>query len=788
MHALDIKLMRDFKRLWSQSLAIALVLACGVMILLTSFGMYRALDDTLAAFYERNSFADVWASADKAPMRLVGELAEIDGVQSVDARVEKTLVLDIEGRVKSASGLALSLPESGDLPRLNVPIIRSGRLPDPQASDEVMVSEPFADAHGFELGDRFEALLSGRKRSLRIVGTALSPEFVYAIGPGAIMPDDENFGILWLPEAMLAAAFDMSGAFNSVALAVTRDANVATVMAQVEDILDPYGGSGAIARADQVSNAFVSTEIAQLKNMSVVLPPIFFGISAFLVNMVIGRIIALERSEIGLLKALGYSDVQIASHYILLAGLTAVLGIAIGWATGGAAAKAMAAQYAYYFKFPYLVFNVSYDAYALSGFLALLTAALGALRSALAAARLAPAVAMSPPAPPRFKRSLFDRALTALNPTQPTMMIWRSIIRWPWRAAMSALGLSMAVAVLISAGFFNSAMEEIVDVAFEQSNREDAILILAGDRPLFALEDVRNLPGVVEVEGELMSPVTLRNGHREKKLSIITRGAGASLARSLDDDGQPIEPEGSGIVITNRVAEVLHIGKGDMVWVEFMTGHKETHRLVVSDVVDQYLGLGAYMTRDAMAALQRTAPRISVANVTIDPAQDEAFNAAIKDTPAIAGSVRMSDMRRGFQDTLDESVTATNSVFIVVAVLITVGLSYNGARIQLSEQARELASLRILGFSNGEVSYILVGETMLVALAAQPLGWALGYWISTAMAAGFTSDLYSIPMVLPTASFARASLIVLAAALGSALLVRRRIDRLDLVSVMKTRE
>ncbi|WP_434290742.1 ABC transporter permease [Celeribacter sp. SCSIO 80788] len=788
MHALDKKLLRDFRRLWGQSLAIALVLACGVMILLTAFGMYRALDDTLEAFYERNEFADVWASTEKAPRPLLSEIAAIEGVQTAEARVQEYLMLDIPGRVKSATGLALSLPENGEMPVLNVPILRSGRLPDPQATDEVLVTEPFAEANGFALGDTFDALMSGQKRRLTITGTALSPEFVYAIGPGTLMPDDASFGVMWMPEHMLAAAFDMSGAFNTVTLSLSRDANEDRVIDALDDLLAPYGGTGAYGRADQASNAFVATEIKQLKNMATILPPVFFGISAFLVNMVIGRIIALERAEIGLLKALGYTDLHIAAHYVLMAGLTAVLGIVIGWITGGMSARWMAAEYAQYFKFPYLIFNVSYDAYAISGFLALLTAAVGALRSAMGAARLPPAVAMSPPAPPRYKRSLFDRMLAAARLSQPSMMIWRSIFRWPLRAAMSALGLSLAVAIMIAVGFFSYSMDEISDVAFNQSNREDTVLLFSKDRPLSALEDVRKLPGVMEAEGELYTAVKLRHGPLEKQLSIVTRGSGATLARSIDATGHVVEAEGNGLLITTRVAEVLYLSPGDLVEVEFMTGRRETYRLRVAGVTEQFFGLGAYMTRAEMARLTRSIPQISVANVTLDPTQDEAFNAAIKDTPMISGAVRVTDMKASFAATVDENISIMNGLFVIVAVLITVGLTYNSARIQLSERARELASLRILGFSNWEVSYVLVGEIMLIAALAQPLGWLIGYGLGHLMAASFTSDLYNIPMVLPPAAYATASLVVLATALTSVMVVRQRVDRLDLVSVMKTRE
>lgn len=788
MHALDIKLLRDFRRLWGQALAIALVLACGVMILLTAFGMHRALDDTLAAFYDRNAFADVWASVEKAPRPLLTDIAQIDGVQVVEGRIEEYLMLDLPGRSKTATGLALSLPESGELPHLNVPILRSGRLPAITAPDEVMISEPFALANGYQIGDQFAALMSGQKRTLTITGTALSPEFVYAIGPGSLMPDDQSFGILWLPQATLEAAFDMSGAMNAVTLSVARDANVDQVRHEIDLLLDRYGGTGTYGREEQTSNAFVATEIAQLKNMATILPPIFFGISAFLVNMVIGRIVALERAEIGLLKALGYTDLHIAAHYVLLASLTALLGIAIGWATGGMSARWMAGQYADYFKFPYLIFNVSYDAYAISGGLALATAALGAMRSAMGAARLPPAVAMSPPAPPRYKRSAFDRMMHAARMSQPTMMIWRSILRWPLRAGMSAVGLSFAVAVMISVGFFSYSLDAIKDIAFDQSNREDTVILFAKERPLTVLDEVRDLPGVLEVEGELYAAVKLRHGHLEKQLSITTRGAEATLARSIDAQGAVVEPEGSGLLITNRVAEVLDLRPGDPVEVEFMTGRRETHILTVSAVTEQFFGLGAFMTRDAMAALQRREPHLSVANITLDPAQEDAFNAQVKNTPLIASTVRVTDMKQGFTDSIDENISVMNGLFVVIAVLITVGLTYNSARIQLSERARELASLRILGFSNWDVSYVLVGEIMLVALMAQPLGWLLGYGIGALMANSFSSDLYNVPLVLPPAAYAKASLVVLGTALASVMLVRRRIDRLDLVAVMKTRE
>jgi putative ABC transport system permease protein len=220
------------------------------------------------------------------------------------------------------------------------------------------------------------------------------------------MPDNEGYGILWMAEPAVAAAFDMAGAFNHLSLRISADAVPEDVMDALDALLDPYGGLGAYDRSGQVSDSFVSAEIEQLRGMALVVPPIFFAISAFLVGMVMSRIVALDRAEIGLLKALGYSDLEVCLHYLLLAALIAVLGVAIGWGLGTILARAMAWQYARFFDFPYLLFRVPLWVYAVSGLAALLTTMLGAARAALMAARLAPAVAMQPPAPPLFRRTI----------------------------------------------------------------------------------------------------------------------------------------------------------------------------------------------------------------------------------------------------------------------------------------------------------------------------------------------------------------------------------------------
>lgn len=785
MHAIDRKLLRDFRRLWAQVLAIALVLACGVAMLITSFGMYRALEDTRTAYYERNRFADVFAATTRAPLSLLREIGAIPGVQSVEARVTGDAILDIADRIEPAVGRMLSLPDIG-VPRLNLPILQAGRFP--EAASEIAVNAPFAAANGFEPGDEIAATINGRKRSLTITGTVLSPEFIYTLGPGALMPDNRTFGILWMRRKGAEAAFDMAGAFNEVSLTLEARARIDPVTDALDDLLDPFGGLGAYGRDRQLSNAFIDAEITQLRSMAMVLPPVFFGISAFLVAMVLGRIVALERSEIGLLKALGYSDVEICLHYLMLAGLIALTGIAVGWLAGTWLARGLAELYAGFFDFPFLIFHVPLWIYALAGFLALLTTTLGAARSALMAARLAPAIAMQPPAPPKFRRSLVDRAMALARLSQPTVMILRSLTRWPMRSALTSTGLSLAVAAVMSASFLTDALDYIVDSAFYQSNRQHAMLLFAQDVPLSALQDVARLPGVRAVEGQQIHTAVLRHLHHEKTVAIEARRPGADLSRVVAANGTPVTAPPGGILLSERLAGQLDARGGDVISVEFLSGKRGTYALTVSGVVPQYFGLGAYVDHAYLNRLFRQSPQISTANVLLDTTRMDDLHAAIKEIPKLTGTIMMTQTRRSFQDTIRENVMIMTTVHITIAVLISIGVSYNSARIQLSERARELASLRILGFSRAQVSYILVGELMLLAVLAQPLGWLLGRVFTEAMVRGFSSDLYNLPLILKPATYSTASLVVLAAALASALVVRRRLDRLDLVAVMKTRE
>ncbi|MFU8898053.1 MAG: ABC transporter permease [Roseinatronobacter sp.] len=786
MRALDRKMLRDLRKIWAQVLAIALVLGCGVMVLVGAQATQATLIQTQAAYYERHRFADVFAGATRAPSDVVAAAALIPGVAQAEGRISFQAVLDIEGMAEPASGRILSLPAAG--PALNLPLLRRGRLPDPDRADEVALSEPFAEIHGLTPGSRLRGVLNGQMRDLTVTGWVLSPEFIYTMPPGAMMPDDRRYGLLWMNAAAAAAAMDMSGAVNDIALRLTRDADERAVIAALDQLLDPYGGTGAYGRARQVSHAFLDGELQQLGAMAAFMPPIFLIVAAFLVNMVLGRLIALERTQIGLLKALGYGRAEIAGHYLKLALLIGVIGVVVGWGFGWWIADAMIGLYGDFFRFPFIIRDWGTHALVVSAVLGLATAVLGGLRAVWSSLKLPPAEAMQPPAPPSFARGAADRVLGALHLRQTTMMIFRSILRWPGRAAITLFGVSASVGVLVMSYFIFDAVEQLGDSVFQQANRQQVTLMLAQAQPDAAVQDALTLPGVLRAEGAFAMPVRAVNGHLSRLTAVQGHFPDVQLSRLVDDAGRVVTPGPHGVVLPEMLAHALDIRAGDTLRLEMLAAPRSVLHLPVTEVIRQGMGQEAHISAAALFAAMDIAPQVNMIHLAVQSDRMADLNAAIKETPAVAGLSDWAEVRRQFDATLSENLLTMVGIYTVIGVLIAIGVVYNAARIQLSERSYELASLRVLGFSRAEVGYVLVGEMMLLTLLAIPLGWGLGYFLAMGLVGAMSTDMFQIPFHITRRTFALAALAVFVAATGSVLMVRRRLDKVNLATALKARD
>lgn len=790
MSALARKAARDLLRMWGQVAAICLVIACGVATLVMSLSTLSSLENARRAYYDRYRFAHIFVPLKRAPLSLASRLAEIPGVGQVQARVAADVTLSVEGMVEPATGRLISLPSgaaNGRAEGLNLVHLRSGRWPDPDRPGEVLAHEAFAEAHGLRPGDSVEAVIRGRYRRLTIVGIGLSPEFIYQIKPGDFIPDDRRFGVLWMPEEELAPAFDMDGAFNDAVLTLQHGATEEAVIREADRLTAPYGGAGAFGRDDQTSHRFITDELSQLRGMSVVPPSIFLSVAAGLVSMVLGRIVATQREQIAVLKAFGYTRWQVARHYLSMVLIMVAIGLALGVAAGARLGQGVAAMYAQFFRFPVFAFELDARAVGIAALVSAGAATLGAWRAVARAAALPPAEAMRPEAPPTFRPMALERLGLQRLLSASARMVLRDLERRPRRALTTVGGLSLATGVLVLGGFSSDAIDHLIDVEFFRSQRQDVTVTFVEPASYRSLHEATRLPGVIGAEAMRGVSVRLHAGNRSYRLGIQGLEPGSAMRPLLSrgEEEVPLPPDG--LVLTTNLANILGVGPGDEIVAEVLEGRRPTRTLRVIALVDQYLGTAAYMDIAAAWRLLGEGPTLSGALLSVDPAATARLYTELRETPRVAGITIKRAALDSFQQTLAENILRMRAFNVMFGVIIAFGVVYNSARIALAERSHELATLRVLGFTRAEISAILLGELGLLTLVALPVGLLVGYGFAGVAVTALRTETHRIPLIVEPSTFGFAATIILLAALLSGLVVRRNLDRLDLVAVLKMR-
>jgi putative ABC transport system permease protein len=787
MKTLDRKLLRDLRLMWSQALTIALVVASGVGGFVTSFSAFDSLSWSRDRYYAESRFADVFSSLKSAPMALQRQLEMIEGaahVQTGLAQVVPITIPDVSDPIAGQLiGLDLLAPQ-----QLNVVTLRSGRMVEVHGSGAIdaLVSEAFAEAHQLKAGDEVTALINGKRERLRLVGIGLSPEYVFAGLGGS--PDQRGFGIFWIDRQALATAYNMEGAFNQVTVRLSPGASEGAVIDQLDRLLAPYGGVSAHGRDQQMSNVILSSEIKQQRVMGTVLPSIFLAVAAFLLNVVLGRQIASQREQVAALKALGYGNRAIGWHYLKMVLVIVVLGLAVGLALGGFLGNAFVGLYAKTFRFPGLNYRLAPGLMLVAAGVAIAAAVLATISAIRATVLLAPAEAMRPPSPGIYKPMLLERWGMKAWFSPPLRMILRTMERHRLRTLLTILGVAMAMATVITGAFMRDAVVVLMDTQFSQVLRGDVSINLLEVTPARALQAAAHLPHVTAVEGGRNVAVRLVNANHHHRGFIQGKAEVPELFRIVNMDKQALNAPRNGLLLTDRLAKKLEVKPGDLVRVELQEGRREIFSLPVTGTVHELLGMNAYMERTALNTLLREGDLVNQIMVAVERGHEPELLNRLKELPRVGVAVSKRVMARNITDVTARNILVFSLVLTVFATIIAVGVVYNNARIALAERSWELASLRVLGFTRTEVSAILLGELGIEIVLALPLGMGLGYLLALGIVTMIRSDEFSFPFAIQPATYAFAVVCVVVAGVVSALIVRRRIDQLDLVSVLKTRE
>ncbi len=787
MHPLNSKLFRDLRSIKGQVIAVALVMACGLAVLIMARSLVRSLEVTRGEYYRENRFAEVFADLERAPNALRARLAELPGVSALDTRVRGALILDLPGIREPADGVIYSVPD--DRPQqLNLLRLRQGRLPALGANTEVVVGEAFAAAHGFGPGHEIEATIYGARERLRIVGVALSPEFVYEARPGDALPDHRRFGVFWMNERRLASALGLDGAFNNVVIDVAPGADAREVMARLDELLEPYGGQIAFDRGEQASARQLSDEITILRDSSVAFVAIFLGIAAFMTSAALTRLIRLQREQIAQLKAFGYGSLAVGAHYFKFALVIVALGSLLGTALGLSMGRAVTVVYRRFFLFPELDFHPDWTGVLVGCLIATAFCLLGVSGAVWQAVKLHPAEAMRPEPPAHFRRSPIER-LGLHRLASPTMrMALRNLERKPWQSFFTVLGLALATAIPIVPGAMRDGIAYLMDFQWSQAQRQDATVSFIEPGSASAWSAVDNLPGVLAAEIFRGVPTRLQHGHLERRVTVMGLPRNARLNRLLDARGRAVGMPADGLLLSAKLAEVLRLRPGDPIRVEVQEGNRPVLDTVLAGTITDFSGVGAYMDIDALRRLMREGGTISGAHLMLDHARHDDFLAAVKKSPRIGALLLTASARESFAETTAEVMGTVQAIYLAFAVVVAFGVVYNGARIALSERTRDLATLRVVGFHPRDVAAVLVGELVVLTAIAIPFGLYLGGRLARLVIELSSTETVRLPLVLDARSYATAVLVVLVSSALSFAVVSRRLHNLNMLSVLNARD
>jgi putative ABC transport system permease protein len=784
---LDRKLLRDISAMRGQVLTIALLVAAGVAVFVGSVSTYDSLNSAVERFYATARFPQIFVTLKRAPLSIVPRLNAIPGVATVEPRIVREIIVDWPAASQPVSARMVSLNHAGDewLARLH---LRRGAAPEPGSAKSAAVNEAFAEANGVNPGNDIRVLLNGKVVAFQVSGVALSPEYVYAVKPGLPIPDDRLYAILWVDRSAAEAAFDMKAAFNDAVISLAPGADPKPVIDELDRLLEPYGSVGAVARRDQPSNRFLEDELNQQKVMSTTIPFIFFGVAAFLLNSALGRLVAAQREQIAALKALGFPTGALILHYLKLILVIVLMGSALGIAAGWGFGKAMIASYHGFFRLPGLPFQLTSWSVLLAMAISLAAASLGVLTALRQVVRLAPAVAMRPAAPLGFGRSWIEALLPRNAIRIRRTMILRNTAGRPFRSLMTVIGVAFAIPMMVLGIFWRDAINEMIDLQFNLVERGNATVTFPHPMDRSILRDLAREPGVLAVEGQRIVPVRLRSGQQSYLTSVIGLSTGDELRRPHDAALRPIAAAPDGITLARRLAERLGVQAGDVIAIEAMEGRRRKRDLPVSSIVDESIGMASYMEIATLNRFTDEGAAISAASLYVEPTAMSALGRRFKNLPTIESVTMKAYTLSSFKEKIAGLVFVTAGILAAFATIITVGVVYNSARISLQERAWELASLRVLGFTRGEVAGILFGEFAIEIALGILIGLPLSRNIITLIARFHSNESFQIPAVIAPQTYFIAAGVVLAAAAASAYIVKGRVDRLDLVTALKTRE
>lgn len=792
MSVLNRKLRRDLLGAKGVLSAIIGIIAVGVACFVGMASLYFDLDQSRRSYYARCRMADFWVELKKLPRSELDRLNDVPGILEIRPRIAFPVTVDLEDVEKPLSGRVISLP-AHPAPVLNNIVLKRGSYFSDRRRDEVIVNDAFARARHVRPGDRIHLILNNHRQELLVVGTAISSEFVYLLGPGGLVPDPENFGVFYVKQRFAEEVFDFQGACNELLgrIDLRRRGREQEILDRIETRLEPFGVASTIPLSRQASHWFLSSEIRGLRVTVMILPTIFLTVAALILNVLMRRLAEQQRTVIGTLKAFGYGDRELAVHYLKFGTSVGLIGGMLGVLGGYLLAGQMTEIYKQFYEFPNLV-NQMYPGVILAAVLiGVLFASVGTLRGVRAVLRLAPAEAMRPRPPRRGGRILLERLHGIWSRLDfRWQIVLRSLFRNRMRSAVGIFSAAIGAGLILMTLHLRDAMLELIEYQYDKILLSDFDLSLKDEHNYGALLETRSLPGVDVAEPVLNVACTFHHGHRRKRGAVTGILPTARLTVPRDTSGSAVRVPPVGLIVTGKLADILELRPGETLRVVPVSGRRKPVDVQVVRIIDSYLGLAAYADFNYLNSLIGEEESVNQLQLLVDsqPRQVRRFYRAVKRLPAVQSVNAIREQKAMMIGTLVDKMLVSIFVVIGFAGLMFFGSILNASLVSLAERRREIAMLRVLGYRAGEVGSIFLRESFCLNGLGTLLGLVLGYWFSGAMDRAYDTELFRIPFVIRPASWMITGVLGILFTLLAHGPVQRAINRMDWLDALNARE
>ncbi|MBC2582159.1 ABC transporter permease [Clostridium sp. DJ247] len=787
MNILFRNLLRDIKQSKGQFISILIIVILGVTFYTGINTMFRNLSDSSDKYYEEYRLADIWVDFYKAPLGVKDKIEELPYIKAATGRIVQDASINISG--ENATLRFITLPDvKKDI--VNDIVIKSGRYFSEGDSNQCVVDEDFFKANDLKIGQYIYPIINGNKVKLKVMGSVKSPEFVYTLKDASeLMPDNKKFGIVYIKQSFGEAIFDFKGSINSVSVQVSHSSDVKNIKDDIKKVLKNYGVKSVIDREQQTSTMMLNEEIKKLQSMGGTFPIIFFMVAAVIIYIMMGRMVENQRAQIGVLKALGFTNIQVLTYYMCYSAIIAICGSVIGSILGTYMGVGFTKLINQYFNLPIAGMKIYRELVLPASLLTLFFCLFAGYHSCKVIFKIMPSEAMRAKAPDSGKKIIIEKSeLIWRNLSYVWKIILRNLFRYKKRAMLTSLGIIFSSAILLVALSMKDSIDFMINQQYGNIQNYD---IKVNFSRLISVEDlnkIKDIPHVTALEPVLETGIEISNGWRSKDVGFTALVKEPNMYRVEDKNGKAISMPSSGILLSEKIANTLDVKPNDSVNIRFFFPGKEKKQVVVKGIVVQYMGLSTYTSMDN---LNNVLGEGQVANSAVLKLDNSSFENQVKDKLRDMAAVNSVESKTDSLNVLLKNMGATKSsigVLILLAAVLLIAVVYNIATINIFERQRELATLKVLGFKDNEVKKLIFNENYIITIFGITIGLPLGRWLGSYMMAASSTDSYSFPYVVEYRTYILTIVLTLTFTALTNVILMKKIKSIDMIEVLKNKE